>query len=116
MGIDRIGGPKPTDLSIDPKTHAEKSSGKSFTESLAAKDAASAANVEGKPLDDLRAGRIDLVSYLDRRVAEATSHLEHLPPETLERVRSIVRDELTSDPMLRALVEQATGKMPDAEG
>lgn len=67
-------------------------------------------------LEDFKAGRIDMNGYLDQKVSLATAHLEGLPPADLEQVRSLLREQLTSDPGFAELVEKATGQAPVAEG
>ena len=94
MGIDRIGKDGST---APPSTDAETG------------DASLA-------LEQLRAGQIDLDGYLDLKVTEATAHLKALRAEELEALRRVLRDELSSDPSLSALVERATGQRPKPNG
>jgi hypothetical protein len=94
MGIDRIGKGDPA---APPSPDAE-------TEHA------------GEPLERLKAGRIDLEGYLDLKVAEATAHLNALRAEELNALRRVLRDELSNDPALAALVERATGQRPQPKG
>jgi hypothetical protein len=64
------------------------------------------------PLDRLRAGEIDLDRYLDLKVDEATRHLAGLRAHEMEGLRSLLREQLASDPALVELVQQATGQRP----
>jgi di/tripeptidase len=58
--------------------------------------------------DVLRAGAIDLNRYLDSKVEEATASVADLAPAQIERVRSALRERLSSDPTLVDLVRKAT--------
>jgi hypothetical protein len=60
-------------------------------------------------LDGVKNGTLDVHGYVEAKVHEATAHLAHLSPAQLEGVRSILREQLTNDPHLAELVEQATG-------
>ncbi|HSQ63484.1 MAG TPA: hypothetical protein VLM85_09740 [Polyangiaceae bacterium] len=64
------------------------------------------------PLEQLKAGRIDLDGYLDLKVQEATAHLHGLSPVQLDGIRSMLRDRMATDPALADLVKQATGQAP----
>jgi hypothetical protein len=64
------------------------------------------------PLDRLRAGEIDLDRYLDLKVDEATRHLAGLRAHEMEGLRTLLRQQLASDPALAELVQQATGQLP----
>ena len=76
--------------------------------------AAGAARAPGSAaLERLSRGEIDLPAYLDARVAEATKHLVgRLPDPELEFVRTSLRAELSSDPVLAELVRRTTGAVP----
>ena len=84
-------------------------------------DSASAAqrasNVESAssataPLARLRAGEVDVHGYIDLKVDEATSALKGISPAELDEIKSVLRDQMKSDPGLADLVRTATGKMP----
>jgi hypothetical protein len=79
----------------------------------AAAHAASA--VSGQtPIERLRSGQLDLHGYLDAKVKEATSHLQGLSPAELDALKSMLRDQVASDPALADLFEKATGHAPPA--
>jgi hypothetical protein len=71
-------------------------------------DAASATT----PLARFRAGEVDVHGYIDLKVDEATSGLKGLSTSELDEIKSVLRDQLKSDPGLADLVHTATGKMP----
>lgn len=64
------------------------------------------------PLARLRAGEVDVHEYVDLKGEEATKRLKGLPAAELAEIRSILRDQLRTDPGLTDLVHTATGKMP----
>jgi hypothetical protein len=64
------------------------------------------------PLARLRAGEIDVHGYVDLKVEEATKNLTGLPPAELAEIKSVLHDQLRTDPGLADLVRTATGKMP----
>lgn len=63
-------------------------------------------------LSRLKAGEIDVDSYMDLKVDEATSHLKGLAPHELEAIKRVLRDQMASDPGLSDLVRAATGQAP----
>lgn len=64
------------------------------------------------PLARLRAGEVDVHTYVDLKVDEATAPLKGLSAEQLAEIKSALRDQLRTDPGLAELVRTATGKMP----
>jgi hypothetical protein len=64
------------------------------------------------PLARLRAGEIDVHGYIDLKVDEATKGLHGLPSAELTEIKSLLRDQMRTDPGLADLVHAATGKMP----
>lgn len=80
----------------------------SSTERAAKVDHASGAS----PLERFRAGEVDVHGYMDLEVDKATSNLHGLPSSELAEIKSVLRDQLKSDPGLADLVRAATGKMP----
>jgi hypothetical protein len=124
MAIDRIGkgaalpqapetsgpgAPAKTDAAFkvdrpDPGASAEASS----TERAANVDRASGST----PLERFRAGEVDVNGYVDLEVDKATSNLQGLPASELAEVKSLLRDQMKSDPGLAELVRAATGTMP----
>ena len=121
MAIDRIGkggAPPPTPETGAP-AGAEKAGAAAPFKVDRGADAAPAdatRNVQStdatSPLGRLKAGEIDVQGYVDLRVEEATKSLKGLPPAELDDIKSVLRDQLLSDPGLTDLVRSATGKMP----
>lgn len=122
MAIDRIG--KGGTLPQVPDTAgpgAAQKTGATFevgrTESATGADATTkATGIEGtsasSPLARLRAGEVDVNGYVDLKVDEATKGLHGLPPADLAEIKSMLRDQIRTDPGLADLVKTATGKMP----
>lgn len=81
-------------------------------EAHGARAAEAVTSVSPTPLEQLKAGTIDLDRYLDLKVDEATAHLEGMGPSNLETVRSMLRERMATDPELVDLVKQATGHAP----
>ena len=125
MSIDRIGksggaagtGPaaptneagraaRPEEASRPFDVHAESAA--------APRPADAVAPVGPTPLERLRAGQIDLPTYLDLKVDDATAHLRGVRPTELDAIRKMLRDQLTTDPALTELVKHATGLVPPA--
>jgi hypothetical protein len=122
MGIDGIGkGAPPAPAGHEsPVTGTERTRGgeapKAFEVGPAGKagaaEVASVAPAGGSPLARLKAGEIDLDRYLDLKVGEATAHLKGLRAHEMDALRELLREQLTGDPSMVALVEQATGQRP----
>ena len=123
MAIDRIGkgGALPGAPEAGAPAGADKTGAKApfkveRPEQSAAADAARRTEgVEGattSPLARLRAGEVDVNGYVDLRVEEATKSLKGLPPAELADIKSVLRDQLRTDPGLAELVRTATGTMP----
>lgn len=70
--------------------------------------------VGSTPIEQLRGGQIDANGYLDLKVNEATGHLKGLTPVQLDAIRNMLRDQISSDPALADLFQQATGHSPPA--
>ncbi len=64
------------------------------------------------PLERLRAGEIDVNGYVDLKVEEATRGLEGLSRAELEDIRTMLREQIATDPALMDLVRTATGRVP----
>ena len=112
MSIDRIGkgsGAPPA----GPTTPTQKSgeAGHTFEVSRAAPPQATVA-VGPSSLDQLHAGKLDFEGYLSAKVHEATAHLQGIPQVQLDKIRSMLREQISSDPALADLVQQATGRAP----
>jgi hypothetical protein len=116
MGIDGIGkkGP-PLPASKVGEVARAPQTGRAF-ELRKAEGPAKVVPVEGRALEQLKSGAIDLNQYLDLKVSQATEHLPALRPGELESIRRALRDRLSSDPTLADLVRTATGSVPQPSG
>jgi hypothetical protein len=124
MGIDGIGkgaGPPPTADGVPaPGADPVEATGKTFQIDAAADPgkAQAGAAPEGapavapSPLDRLRSGEVDLNGYIDLKVDQATAHLPEMAAADRNAIREMLRARLSGDPMLRDLVEHATGRAP----
>jgi hypothetical protein len=118
MGIDGIGKGGPP-APPKPAAGSERARGGEASRPFevspsktAAAAVAPAAPAGTSPLERLRAGEIDLDGYLDLKVSEATAHLKGLRAHEMEGLRALLREQLTGDPSMLDLVEQATGQRP----
>ncbi|MCA9593185.1 MAG: hypothetical protein KC776_07735 [Myxococcales bacterium] len=110
MGIDGIG--KPPGAGIPPVQGPGKVGGTGETFKVDKPAAAEGAG-PSEALSRLQRGEIGLDEYLDSSVTQATQALEgKLSPEQLEFVKSSLREQLSSDPVLVDLVRKATGIAP----
>jgi hypothetical protein len=74
----------------------------------------SAETPKSEMLCRLQRGEITLGEYLDHRAEEAVEHLKGLvDPERLKFIQSMIRDQMTSDPVLIQYLKQATGINPE---
>jgi hypothetical protein len=112
MGIDGIGKPGAGGLPPDVGRVGGPQAGSGETFSVGKPN--ELGSVEGSgPLGALERGEIDLDTYLDQRAAEAVRPLEgKLGAEELEFVRSALRQQLETDPVLVELVRRTTGRVP----
>ena len=112
MPIDGIGKPP----SIPPPGGTPPTSGTGSAGGEGFRVGATAApSVASGDLARLERGEIGLDAYLDARIGEATRHLEgRLGRAELDFVRTTLRAELESDPVLVELVRRATGQAPGA--
>jgi hypothetical protein len=108
MGIDRIDKGSPPGGIGSPD--AAGSSAVTPKESFEVEKVADPTAIDASsPLARLRAGEIDVESYLDLRVEQATNHLVGtIDDERLEVIRSSLRAQLETDPILMDLVQRAT--------
>ena len=74
--------------------------------------AAAASAAAPGPLEQLRAGKIDVERYVDLKVDEATAHLHGVGDKELGAIKSMLRAQVVSDPALAELVTQAAGHAP----
>ena len=108
MSIDGIGRPPGGPGGVGPLQGpaAPSASGEGFQ---VERSAAPAAAQSSGLLARLTSGEIDVEQYLNERVEEAVAPLvSKLPAESLEYIRSSLRAELESDPVLVELVRRAT--------
>jgi hypothetical protein len=73
------------------------------------------ADSASESLQQLRTGAIDLDTYLDSKVSEATAHLGPLAASQIDAIRSALRDRLATDPTLVDLVQRTTAAVPRAD-
>jgi hypothetical protein len=117
MGIDRIGknGP-PVPVPETGGPSGVRPAGSTFqvpatgSTSPAASPGLDPTRAAGAALERLQAGEVNLGGYVDLKVHEATAHLSALPAVELERIRSVLRERLASDPTLVDLLKTATGE------
>lgn len=64
------------------------------------------------PLARLRAGEIDVNGYVDLKVDEATKGLKGLSSSELSEIKSMLREQMSTDPGLMDLARTATGNVP----
>ena len=64
------------------------------------------------PLEQLQVGKLDLDGYLNAKLEQATAHLKSVPKVQLEQIRTMLREQLSSDPALADLDKHATGQVP----
>jgi len=116
MGIDKIGKKG----GVEGASSAEGTGDaapveKSFAEVHAEKSgAAQGAQATGgvTPLDRLRAGEIDVNGYVDAQIEKATAGLKGLSETQRGSIRSVLREQMLTDPGLSELVHKATGQLP----
>lgn len=118
MSIDRIGkGGAPPVVPDAGAVEGGKAVEKAFSverpEAMPAAVATTSVDA-ASPLARLRAGEIDVNGYADLKVDEATRGLEGLSATELGDIRSMLKEQLVSDPGLVDLVRTATGKVPPA--
>jgi hypothetical protein len=121
MAIDRIGkgGTPPTgpEGGTPPATGVAKTGRPFEVKPATASEAPAAVDVQKvgpTPLERLRAGDIDVDTYVDLKLDEATAHLHGLRPAELDMIRKTLRDQVATDPALVDLVTRATGAAPRA--
>lgn len=127
MAIDRIGKgaglpggvpsapevkPAGSTSSVDAPFKVDRTDSASAAQRASNVESASKATRATTPLARLRAGEVDVHGYVDLKVDEATSALKGISPAELDAIKSVLRDQMKSDPGLADLVRTATGKMP----
>lgn len=115
MSIDGVG--KPPGPGGPPGVGGVGGVGKSG-ESFRVDKADAPGKVEGSDaLGQLQRGEINVDQYLDTRVEHAVQHLAgRLSPEQLDFVKSTLREQLATDPVLTELVKRATGAVATENG
>ncbi|MGC4091720.1 MAG: hypothetical protein QM756_28320 [Polyangiaceae bacterium] len=113
MSIDGIGRPPGGPAGIGPAAGATPAtSGDAFQ---VERSASAAGPQDSGPLARLTRGEINVEQYLDARVEEAVAPIaSKVPAEALDFIRSSLRTELESDPVLVELVRRATSGAPPA--
>jgi hypothetical protein len=112
MGIDRIGkGGTVSPPAAAPATHAAERPEAPFAPQRSASTAAAPPAEGASALARLRAGEIDVNTYLDLKLEQATAQLKGLNGQELQFVRSALREQIASDPTLADLFERATGSV-----
>lgn len=120
MGVDGIGGSRgpltppvsgvQTTSGIEARSLERDEVGAVGAEAVSTSGAAeAAARAAGADVERVRLarGEITLEQYLDAEVVRATSHLEpQSSPALVEVIRSALREELASDPVLLALASR----------
>jgi hypothetical protein len=121
MAIDRIGkgGALPPTPEVGGPAGASKAGGPAapfaVERSEKAGPAAPTQNTQGTeatPLARLRSGEVDVNGYVDLKVDEATKGLKGVPAAELAEIKSVLRDQLRTDPGLADLVRTVAGKSP----
>jgi hypothetical protein len=72
----------------------------------------SVARSPSESLQRLKRGEISIDDYLDERTEKALDHVRgKVPSEVLATVRSTLREQIRTDPVLVELVRRATGQV-----
>lgn len=111
MGIDGIGKPPAPGGPLGPAGAARPGE---VRQPFEVGKSQSAERVGGTdPLAQLERGEIGVDQYLDAKVSQAVQHLEgRLSVEQLDFVKSALREQLRTDPVLIELVRRSTGSLP----
>lgn len=113
MSIDGIGRPPRPPGGVGPADGPLPAAGTEKTFQLERSAEAQAASPSSGPLARLEKGEISVEQYLDARVEDAVAPLaSRLAPEQLEFVKSSLRAELATDPVLVELLQRVTGAVP----
>ncbi len=114
MAIDRIGKPpiSGTPGSVGAPDSALGASKAEFALESPASAVGSqrAESVDGGLLAQVQSGQITREQYLDLRVDDAVKHLsDKLSPENVDVIRTTLREQLSTDPLLIAMARRAVG-------
>ncbi|MEZ4222440.1 MAG: hypothetical protein R3B13_15990 [Polyangiaceae bacterium] len=113
MGIDGIG--KPPGGGIPPGGVPGVGQAAKTSKTFSVDAAQPVEGAQNESLARLSRGEITMDQYLDENVASAVAPLQDkLSADQLEFVRSTLREQMVSDPVLVDLVKQATGQAPKA--
>lgn len=115
MSIDRIGKGGASAPPTAPSAPKAAETGKPFEVSrpAAAEGASRVDATAASALEQLKAGKIDFDQYVSAKVEQATAHLQGMPKVELDAIRSMLRDQMATDPTLVDLVKRATGRAPE---
>jgi hypothetical protein len=110
MGIDGIGKP-PAPGPLGPAGAARPGEAAPVREAFQVERTEKVAATDA--LGRLERGEISVDQYLDAKVGQAVEHLEgRLGSEQMEFVKSALREQLRTDPVLVELVRRSTGSLP----
>ncbi|MBK7581197.1 MAG: hypothetical protein IPI67_13410 [Myxococcales bacterium] len=117
MGIDGIGKPPAPGGPLGPDGTARPGAAAPTEKTFKVERAESPERVSGAdPLARLERGEINVDQYFDARVSHAVTHLEgKLSSEQIDFVKSSLREQLSTDPVLLELVRRSTGSLPTAD-
>lgn len=113
MSIDGIGRPPRPPGGIGPAEGPQPAGGAEKAFQVERSAEAQAVSSSSAALTRLEKGEISLDQYLDARVDDALAPLvARLAPEQIEFVKSSLRAELATDPVLQELVKRVTAAVP----
>ncbi|MBI3205972.1 MAG: hypothetical protein HYZ29_30830 [Myxococcales bacterium] len=114
MGIDGIGKPPPPG-GLGPAGGVRPGAASPVREAFKVERAAGPEKAAGtEALSRLERGEISVDQYLDAKVEGAVAHLDgRISGEQLEFVKTALRDQLRTDPVLSELVRRSTGSLPE---
>ncbi len=113
MAIDGIGKPPisgtPNSVGSPDATGASSRTEFSIRSAAGSEGASAAGHVDESLVDRLQSGELTRDQYLDIRADQAVHHLVgQLPTDQIETIRSTLREQLSTDPLLVTLVRRAT--------
>ena len=115
MAIDRIGSkgaPAPTGAAGSPAPAPAAGQPFEARPTTEAQPSTAVGAVTPSLVERVRSGELDLATYIDMKVTEATAHLKSLPATEVESIQNALRDRMATDPTLVGLVRAATGHVP----
>jgi len=113
MAIDGIGKPPisgtPNSVGSPDGTGASSRTEFSLRSAAGSAGASPTGHVDNSLVDRLQSGELTRDQYLDIRADQAVHHLVgQLPTDQIETIRSTLREQLSTDPLLVTLVRRAT--------